>query len=345
MSSWAAVLLAAACTVPNPNLEANDAGGSAASTATDTDSTTSAGESTLGGGTATGGSTGTGKAPDLGADPCEPAGACVPSPPDGWTGPVVVHSGPGDTPPACDSAWSTQALAAGGGLLAPPADCACACDPPMGGTCEDVYVKSYLNKTCASSQQSSYKITPGDCEIGQFPGNVGWTATHPDYVGGSCTPTTMKTVPPPEWQTAYTACEGPSQSGTCDGDALCQPQVPPGAWTCIYREGDVPCPDTSLYDTREVVYRNVEDGRDCAPCTCGPPEGGCDANVYLVQGACPGGVIGALGKTDEMCFAGPPLGFDAIHVTSATVTATCAPSPPTPQGEAIEKEPVTLCCL
>ena len=81
-----------------------------------------------------------------------------------------------------------------------------------------------------------------------------------------------------------------STQGTCanDGD-VCIP-APAGAWrVCITPDhDDTACPKDSPYAELYTFWSGAVDGRTCAPCTCGPPDGSACSSVFTVyaDGTC-----------------------------------------------------------
>ncbi len=338
------LVLLGACTVPNPKVS-DSTSGTTTGTASGT-SGTSSGPTATSFGTAAASSSTTG-GPDL-PPACEPDGVCLPAAPADWEGPIVVLSGPGADPPTCAAPWSDQLLEAGTDVVAPPATCDCACDPPEGGTCGDVTVKRFGNNSCVMLPTESFTIPPGACDDNGgagFPAGSKWLATVSEYMGGSCTPQATEQVDPPTWQTAYAGCVAQPAEGMCADGTHCHPPLPPDAVACIYREGNVPCPVDMDYTDRTVVYRSIDDTRGCAPCTCGDPEGACSATVRFALGNCVGGILLLAHAADGTCFDGPSMPADKISISTAEPQATCTPSPPLAEGEATAADPVTLCCL
>lgn len=329
----AASLLFGACTIPNPN-------------ATSSSGTTTSGTGASTGKATSAASTSTGVS-DMAPPPCEPSGTCIPDAPPDWQGPVVVLEGSPLDPPACDMPWPMEILRANAGLTAPDPVCDCACEAPEGGTCGDVTLKRH-DSSCLAVPTLQVSLAPDSCDDNGgagFPAGGKWHAEPSEYVGGGCAPIPTEDVPEATWDTEHVICTADALQGTCEPSATCRPAPPADAVVCIHKDGDLPCPQRSPYTNRQVVFGGMDDGRRCTECSCGDPEGTCASEVRFVQNSCIGGVLVGSHAVDGSCFDGPMLTFDYLALSSATPNATCAPTPSIPEGEALPKEPVTLCCM
>jgi hypothetical protein len=139
--------------------------------------------------------------------------------------------------------------------------------------------------------------------------------------------------------------------GTCDDLGVCSPAATPpdGFHVCIAREGDVDCPLISPYSERHTFYKGVDDTRSCTACTCGAPAGGsCSALISLyTDAAC--SVLGAatMANTLSPCLdvlPGSAMGSKAMGPSTYT-PGTCAAIGGEPVGDAVARDPVTVCCL
>jgi hypothetical protein len=119
---------------------------------------------------------------------------------------------------------------------------------------------------------------------------------------------------------------------------------------CVALEGDVSCWDSD-WPNKHLFYRNVDEGRVCEECTCGPPTGGmCTAMISLDKDpACMAPVEGliSISSAKPACVDLSPPG-QALVSKYATppiyIPGTCAPGSNKAQGAASPIEPITFCC-
>jgi len=161
-------------------------------------------------------------------------------------------------------------------------------------------------------------------------------------------PAEQPDIPAPTWGLFGRAC-GYLQDG-CDAGELCIPSPPDQYMQCLAWRGEHECPADD-YTERVTLYEDYSDTRDCAPCSCGPPENSsCNSLVtFYEDGAC-SAQIGSVGawSVDTSCVDVTPAGL-AIGSKSATAPiyhgGTCAASGGELVGSADPIGPMTFCCL
>lgn len=284
--------------------------------------------------------------------------SCMEGAPDGWNGPVAVHQAAFDAevrkpePPPCGAAYPDPATAGFEGLLAEPAACECSCGDANGTACDNSTTLRYWgdDATCDQGIAQAVTVFASSCNTlpAEFDGNGNYSATPVIAVGGACAPSTEETLEPAVWSWQSQACDGATiiEDAGCADDRVCAP-VPESrdAAMCIWQAGEHECPDT--FDTSRTLYEGIDDARGCETCSCGSPNGLCDAAFIslwngptcLVPSA---GVVGANGECDAT---GTATTARAASLNSGSPTAFCVPSDPTPAGEAVGTEPVTVCCI
>jgi hypothetical protein len=111
--------------------------------------------------------------------------------------------------------------------------------------------------------------------------------------------------------------------------------------------GDADCPDK--YPVKHVFYGAFTDTRDCAQCTCSPPEGSnCTAVVsYYNDTACTMLMNATwIGEDVELCIDAMP--GNELQSMSATPVdnepGSCQASGGVPYGEATPTNSSTFCC-
>jgi hypothetical protein len=141
--------------------------------------------------------------------------------------------------------------------------------------------------------------------------------------------------------------------GTCADLGVCSPAATPpdGFRVCIAREGDADCPIVSPYSEKHVFYKGIDDTRDCTACTCGAPAGGsCSALVTIYTDAACSAQTGSAMATNAAtspCVdvpAGSAIGSKAMGPITYMPGA-CAAIGGEPVGDAVPRDPVTVCCL
>jgi hypothetical protein len=267
-------------------------------------------------------------------------GTCGTPAPAGWIGPFAINTAsPPNASQQCPQGWTDHG-AAFIGLLAGAPTCACNC-VPSASTC-NVEVTYYSDAGCTMPNETG--SSSGGCQnlatseshgyvraVGQ-PGNVG------------CAPAEQYVVPPTAWTEASVMC-APGQLPVCE-DGVCLPVVPAGfedRW-CVMAEGEQACP-AGPYSSPKTMHRSLTDTRDCTPCGCnvsGTPT--CAGALTEHTTWCLLEIDGV--PIDGQChptLAG--LADDwAIQYDGAGAAFGCANNGPTPTGEALAVDPITICC-
>ncbi len=218
----------------------------------------------------------------------------------GWTNPGLFYLGPEATAPTCDSKMASLAL---GGMDPEPGnfECsACACGEQKGGECSIETVTFFQKTTCipSSSQPGQQvKATLVDhCEqlnlqakLKKATADDGTIAIQPHVIKtGTCEslggePTVRET----SWKKKALLCGDPVDSNGVDGASVCLPADPafsPHACVAAQVEGDLVCP--AQYDTKYLIYTEVDDQRQCTKCECGDAtleDSSCSATTYLYK--------------------------------------------------------------
>lgn len=363
----------AGCLTSNPNLEESEGSAEAGSTAstdpssgpTSSDPTsgpTTAGPTTAGPTTVdpdttdteptTGGPT-TDTDETTGPAGCGGGNVCVGEAPAGWAGPVVWAETPvSDERPPCPDAYPELEFEAFDDLQAAPADCDCECGAASGASCASVTLEYHgTDVACLTSEEEFTVLANGTCSTGPDITTTStrrWEAPQPGVIGGDCTPSAMSSIPPATWNAASTLCGGVMPSaGRCEASQVCVDRPPESfeSRICVWQEGALECPD-GAYEDRFLRHASVDDGRNCATCTCGDPEGDCNGNVILRPTTnCSGGA----GSGSVAIGGGCAQSFDQVlsaEVGTLSVSnVACEPSVGTAIGEAEPDDPYTLCCL
>jgi hypothetical protein len=301
-----------------------------------------------------------------GGDPsCD--GVCAPEIPQDpvveWVGPALFVFGPaGNLGPCPDG--TTNGFEAFDGLSAEPYGCpACACGPSATACSIPTDWHASAAKCPGLGAPQLDFSAPADWSGGCSPGSsipAGLTCSGvpcvqsvtvdgPKALPAACVPAASgeATQPPVQWETGARECQL-ATAGQCLDGRTCVPDVPDDFALCIYRGGDVSCP--AAYDDRHLVYRSAADTRGCAPCACGPPEGGsCTVLVKAASdNACGALVVAALVSSEQesACFdvvPGTALASKAVEVAFASPGG-CIPAGGEPSGLALPDQAVTVCC-
>ncbi|WP_242515201.1 hypothetical protein [Sorangium cellulosum] len=246
----------------------------------------------------------------------------------------------------------------------PKACPACACDPPevscalptawaasSSSSCPGDEPDAVATPFAASGACTAEAAIPADQQCNGEPCVQSLTIAAPSITTGACTPR-IDAPPPvheraPPWATRATACLAGAHTACADA-TTCAPAEPLGFLTCVYHEGDAACPDG--YAQRHVFYKDVLDGRDCTPCSCGEPTGtSCTvmASVYR-DAACTDPIASNLVSSSvPFCAVTPPgvgLGSKSAAVVAVEPGA-CAPQGGDPIGELQPADPSTFCCI
>ncbi|MDC0682633.1 hypothetical protein [Sorangium atrum] len=296
------------------------------------------------------------------------SGQCVSPAPLGWSGPALLWFGPPEATPECPADAPTIGYEGFADLQQVPKTCpTCACDPPE-VSCSLPTAWAASSSSCPGDEPDAVATPfaapdawdgactadgaiPADQDCNGEPCVQSLTIAAPSVTAGACTPRIEAPQPIPQnalwWATRATACVAGAHTACADA-TTCAPAAPPAFLTCIYHEGDAACPEG--YPQRHVFYKDVLDGRDCTPCSCGEPTGAsCTimASVYR-DAACTDLVASTLVDSSvPFCGVTPPglgLGSKSAAVVEVEPGA-CAPQGGEPVGELQPAEPSTFCCI
>jgi hypothetical protein len=335
------------------------AGGSGGSTSTGAGGATSTGAGGSGGATSTGaggsgGATSTGAgghggaggattttSPPDGGPPCAQGLACLPSPPLGFTGPVLLYgaAGPGDVP-KCPVGWMA--------LDASPRPTGA---PNVGVPCK-FDCKPVTTPTCAAPMFSAYVLCPAQLS-GSSPANpdvcygAGGTAAKivgPGEPAGAKCGTPDGVALPPPFTKAVWRCGLKAEPPAACSDGECVPAPANSAQVCVATDGDVFCPDpnTSPYSVKSVLVESFNDGRYCSPPTCGA-SASCPTKLELfADGTCQ-----SLTATlaDGECKNAGYGSYRAPKQNGGNAVVTCSKSGGDVEGTVAISKSTTLCCL
>ena len=166
----------------------------------------------------------------------EPGLECRPPAPSGWSGPIVLVTGSGDSDaPPCPSVAPTSKFTTHSGLTADPANCGCTCanpDPSVMG-CSGVNISPSCGilingVTVPSGGCTTHASTASDAP---------WHVAESTFMAlGECNPQPTVSVPPPTWSASHRACSFgepvPCAHGVCAPAALAD-----GERFCVFVEG------------------------------------------------------------------------------------------------------------
>ena len=256
-------------------------------------------------------------------------GGGSPEPPAGWSGPVTLsQASTVEDLAACQGA---EAFTLHRGLTAPAAMCPCECSPPEDISCT-VTVTGWDDNNC---NQVDDVETLGVGQCGRLDGAVdssNYATPVPDVSNASCPATALPAVIDQlTWQSHARGCGHLSNA--------------PGSNfpSCIYRSGDVGCPDAGAYTARTLWYGAVEDQRACmADCSCGGVEGVLCNEVVFAYDDTNCNVGGTQLAPAPACASS---GFDSARLESVAPSGSCTPNDATPTGDAVATVPTTVCCL
>ena len=291
------------------------------------------------------------------ADPVCTAGyICTDAPPAGWSGPVSEWDAASGPRPSCTGAFAVTAVDGNGSLSAPGATCSCTCpSPATGQTCGFASPTIYSDGSCSTVCASDGLPYPGSpfCVNFSTCGTTG-SVNAPTFApsGGSCTPSSSKSLPATPWGMTGRTCSYSGKvdmPGGCSSSAQCvtRPSSPFGG-PCVYQNGDLACP--SGYPTKHLYYAGVSDNRDCAACNCNSPTGGtCTGTVDLYDtGSCSGTKVTTvtLGAGCQAVSGAMSPGFRAWQVPApfGVMPGSCTPSGGGAIGSATPTGPTTVCC-
>lgn len=271
---------------------------------------------------------------------CNGGGVCLPAPPEGWSGPVAIGSGPAGAALACPSAWPLM-VAAHRDLTANGATCECDCTPPP-GQCQVTY-QYFASNACvipvigAGGNAGSSCIAHGSLDNSV---HVRVTLNPP----GECTPQPVENIPTAAWGEDVVVCTAMGGDACDDGSCYQTPPEGLNAKLCIARQGEHDCPG-GVYSQIERVYEAVNDTRGCMPCGCtlngdtSCSDGGLAEYSSLTCGDSP--TVINPGDCRSSSVDGNTW---AVRYSGTQPTVSCSPSTPQASGAATAAGATTLCC-
>jgi hypothetical protein len=272
---------------------------------------------------------------------------CVDDAPKGWQGPIAVQVGSA-APSDCRDMFSAKAFAAGSDPSADPATCsACSCsgDMPCAAFVDfgTGTTAACGGTTCTTSvNQSCAEIMPA-CIAGQTSAYLQTQLP----MGGSCTPSTQApTKPSADWKTHALGCApAAAERGGCKNGSLCLPKKPGDPFAdqyCIWREGEVDCPNAQFAD-KHVYYEELSDTRACSACSCSGPNCSYKWSVFDDSDTSCATPVLELASAGQCVQVNPAS--DKLRVGAAiSGDGKCTPSGGVSQGEVKASKPVTVCC-
>ncbi|MBW2525787.1 MAG: hypothetical protein JRI23_16505 [Deltaproteobacteria bacterium] len=272
------------------------------------------------------------------ADPDCSGYVCTPAVPPGWTGPASIGIDPGESP--CPTG-QVEVLQIGlGEPVATPAECEpCECTPTDIGC--DAEVAVHYDGSC--SGQTGTELLDANCldwsSSGDPAAKVISFTPH-----GSCSASGGEEVlprPAVSFGSEARLCQSAAGGGCADQGACSARPVQPFVGPCVYRLGEVPCPD-GAYQRQVLVSAVTGDDRRCTPCSC-PASPDCSQGVIELydQSDCSGSAVGTI-PLDGSCAALPSQSFDGARVV-ADPAEVCSPA----GGEGttdVSFSTLTVCC-
>ncbi|MFO0548249.1 MAG: hypothetical protein U0271_07675 [Polyangiaceae bacterium] len=225
------------------------------------------------------------------------------------------------------------------------APCTCTCgDDAAGGTCTAA-VDFFDNADCGGllgTANASTSCAPLAAGLS----GASSAAAHSVVTGGSCSRSIESG--PSDGDPEIALCKGTFGAG-CElaGDAGgCARPGSKSEPLCMMHAGEVACPASAVFSSRQVVY-DADATRptcDLAACgTCSATNGVCAGAVDLLS-ACAGAVVDTL-ALDAGCVNVSPSTAVALSPGAILDQGACSPSAPTPIGALSGGTTATLCCM
>jgi len=278
---------------------------------------------------------------------CNGANQCV-AVPGGWMGPVT-YAAQASEPPSCAAAYPTQLLVGRQGLDTGTASCTCSCGA-INLLCGTVTGTGYSGTNCTTGL-GSFSMGVNTCTLASTfttSNSFNFDLSAPTASCGA--PSTTENIPTPTWATNVKVCGGAQDvmPGVCGPDAMCVGAgAAPYGPVCVYQAGDHACP-ADFATTRELVYGDFQDTRDCSTCTCTAQNATCTATVTRYQNS----MNNCSGSTATLSVT--TAGSSCITKTSQTSfqttaitpnpAASCSKAGGTETGTAGPINPTTICC-
>ena len=280
-----------------------------------------------------------------------------------WEAPTLLWVGPEDQAPECP--WGSTSISYEGrpDLVALPICEACTCEPPT-GSCALPSTLTASTAVCGTPGVTTSFNAPapwnGSCDsTTQTPSGAAHSLTIAPLTmtenGCASGPPTAAKVISLRWETFARGCDIPMPPGPLQR-STCWPEepIPPGFKACIFYDGESACPNDdpgNSFTEQHVLYKGVQDDRQCSACSCGAPTGStCKAQVSIYEGAsCSTSPLLSIPITSVMsaCFditlPGQALGSKSAGPTTY-LPGTCPPGGGDGSGTAIPIKPSTFCC-
>lgn len=253
---------------------------------------------------------------------------CHPAPPPGWAGPVKLVGNMSGCDRLGGSALFEAAPSFSGDWT-----CDCECDLFIDGPCTGAVQLRFFDDEACSGAPTDVVLLQDGCESTGLRGGSVQAISIPD---ATCSASPIQETSPIEAVDAQVLCDVPL-TDTCP-DGLCLPSD--AAPTCIFRDGEMECPD-EVYTARSVLYQSGVDGRACTECSCSA-EGGCGGAVEFAS-ACngPDGTLVTVGE----CTSTEGLGSEAsVQSLQADGSLMCVDEGGEPDGGVSASSPITACC-
>lgn len=273
---------------------------------------------------------------------------CVPTPPEGWFGPVQPQKTtdeksllpcPSDKVPEVEDTAVKSGPNAGRNvyvtkIISKPAECgACAVQLNAGNCLAARFVVKYFNsehpERCTGIDErpppfeSSWGCNGLSSEwlVNLKNRRLSVTPPLPSLAKAECQlggkPT--QELPDLEYENYYRVCDGVPKQGSCEQGQICQHfedlgLEPRQGLSCIFSRGDKACP-AGPFNDRRVVYGGVDDRRGCEGCEVlsTPGQLSCSYEMRLYNkdktNQCPAGE-GQLMRAEDLCLSYEQLGGD-----------------------------------
>lgn len=201
--------------------------------------------------------------------PCQ----CVSGIPSGWSGPGVVFDGLIDaSAPSCAAPYSSTAGNANSIPEGPQYGCTCTCGSIDAG-CSGPTISVFHDNGCNSTDICTTQQPTTCLSLCPSAGFSAMIMKGPIPNAPSCPPGATATSPiAPSWGRQAEICQyaGNVPDAGCVSDQICAPPAPSGfeSSVCIWRAGNVNCPDAGSYQTQRQYFDAWVDTRTCNTNTC-----------------------------------------------------------------------------
>ena len=271
---------------------------------------------------------------------CGAGSSCIVDPGPPWEGPFAV----GDACSANSYGIELHELFMGFDPGDP--NCACECGEPQVNCSTSMSVTGYSGTGC-NNGQGSQGINEQQC-YNTFAASHSLSLSN---ASAQCGPgDVVAEIPTPTFDVSLLGCAVSEPiDGGCEDNELCAPDpIEFQGGVCFSSPGDVTCP--AGYPEKTVFATGFEDTRMCADeCSCSATGATCQVSVTGFANAnCSSGqgaIVVASGEQE--CVAANAQVVESIRPGNVTVqnAGACVPEGPIMfGGEAIETDPLTVCC-